>query len=54
MHHGQPILTAAAMSARSLIFTSNFFHLAALCSNVPNAWIEQFTELPPKEPPSIR
>jgi hypothetical protein len=37
MHHRQPILTAAVMSARSLILRSSFFQRAALCSNLPNA-----------------
>ena len=30
-------LTAAVMSARSLILRSSFFQRAALCSNLPNA-----------------
>ncbi len=37
MHHGQPILTAAARSARSLIFTSNRRQRGARCSNWPYA-----------------
>ena len=38
MHQEQPILTAAVMSARSRIFPSDLFQLAALCSRLPKAW----------------
>src|SRR4029453_17489206 len=37
MHHEQPTWTAAAISARSLMWGSRVIHLAARCSNLANA-----------------